>query len=223
MNSVIKSKIAFINKLIKVGNFKFIWDAFARRISSEELAMGFKKDLSIEHPEPRSLKKISTRVFNSGDESFFTDNSIDPIIFQFQTCYVAITDDNIPCSRIWLIDPSQNKKLSAIWGNNFPQLNNDEVLLENVYTLPKYRGLGIMPSILHQIAERGKLQGAKYAITFGSAHNTNTSRSFHYAGFQPYVLRKVKWFLFRKSINFQEIPDDLTTHYNNITRRMPRS
>lgn len=223
MSGVIKSKLTFINKLIKAGKFKLIWAAFIRRINSEALAFGFKKDLSVAHPMPRTLRKISTRVFNSDDEVYFTDNANDRLIFQFQTCYVGVTGDNIPCSRLWLIDASQNPKLKAVWGDNFPTLNEDEVLLENLFTLPKYRGMGIMPSIMHQIANKSKAEGAKYAITFGAVNNTNTSRSYHYAGFQPYILRKVKWFLFRKSISYHEIPNDLQTAYNNITQRMPKS
>jgi len=223
MSSVIKSKIAFINKLIKGGQFNLIWDAFARRIYSEELAFGFKKDLSIPGQKPRALKKISTRVFNSGDELYFSDNSNDRLIFEFQTCYVGIIEEDIPCSRLWLIDASQNEKLKNIWGDNFPPLNSDEVLLENVFTRPKYRGLGIMPSFLYQIAEKGKAQGAKYAITFGSVNNTNTSRSFHYAGFHPYVLRKVKWSFFNKTISYLEIPADLKSFHDKITSRMPKA
>jgi len=224
MNNVIKSRIAFINKLITDGKFKFIWDALIRRINSEQLAFGFKRDLSVEHPKPRVLIDISTRVFSEDDASYFIDNSFDTFIYQFQTCYcyVATTKDNIPCSRLWLIDASQNKKLKTVWGDYFPQLKEHEVLLENVFTLPSYRGMGVMSSIIDQISEKSKVQGAKYAITFGSVNNTNTARSLNYAGFQPYILRKVKWFMFNKSISYQEIPNHLMTDYNSITRRRPK-
>ena len=221
MSSVIKNKLAFTIKLIKKDEFKFIWKAFLRRIHSEETAFGFKRDLNIELSKPSVLIDITTRVFKESDDVFFIDNANDGLIAQFKTCYVATTKEDHPCSRLWLIDAFQNKKLKKVWGDNFPQLNKDEVLLENVFTIPKFRGMGIMPSFMDQIAKKSKNQGANYAITFGAVNNTNTSRSFKYAGFNPYILRKVKWLLFRKTITFEEIPNDVMEFYNKVTLRIP--
>ena len=127
---------------------------------------------------------------------WFIDNPNNGLIHKFNTCYVGLTKEQIPCARVWLIDASENKKLKSIWGKRFPQLKKDEVLLENVFTVPKYRGMGIIPAFLYDVAETSKDLGAKYAITFGEVKNKNTSRSYNYAGFSPYIVRRVSYFLF---------------------------
>lgn len=222
MGNVFK-RILFISNLIKNGKIKYIWDVFKKQIHSEEIAYGFKRDLNKEAKEPRVLKKVTTRISEESDHVYFTDNITNGLIFQFKTCYVAITQEGVPCFRCWLIDSSQNEKLHAVWGNIFPDLKNDEVLFENVFTAPKYRGLGILPAVLHQISEISKDSGANYAISFGAIKNINTSRSFNYAGFHPYILRKEKWRLFKQTVTYEEIPPDLMEFYNKITRRMPKS
>src|SRR5690606_12808226 len=107
--------------------------------------------------------------------------------------------------------------LKKVWGDTFPKLKPDEFLVENVYTVPKFRGAGIFPAVLHEIAEKSKALGAKYLISFGETNNVNMSRSFAYAGFFPYVLRTKKNFLFNRTIFFEDIPDELMSDYNGYT------
>ena len=213
----LKKKVAFTISLIHKGNRKEVWDAFLRRINSEEIAYGFKRDLNKKITKPRTLLMINTRVFQQGDEQYFLERKNDGLINEFQTCYVATTKEGIPCFHLWLIDFSQNKILKKIWGNTFPMLSKDEMLIENVYTVPKYRGMGIFPAVLNEIAEKSKILGANYNISFGETSNINMSRSFAYAGFEPYILRRKKWFLFRKSITFEEIPLELMEEYTRYT------
>tara|TARA_R110000868_G_scaffold12514_1_gene59775 strand:+ start:1187 stop:1873 length:687 start_codon:yes stop_codon:yes gene_type:complete len=214
-----KKKIWYSINLIRDGKLKEVWQALTRRLYSEELAFGFKRDLSIKIHKPRSLAKVIIREGTSEDEKYFSEDSNDGRIKNFQTCYVAINYDKIPCFRTWLIDASQNEKLKKAWGNNFPQLKKDEILLEKVFTIPKYRGMGILPIALYEISEKGLKLGAKYAICFGAVMNKNTSCSFCFAGFEPYILRKVRWFLFIKFTSYQEIPVNLLTDYKIYTQR----
>ena len=223
MSSTIKRKINFIFKLIKDAKLAFLWNAFLRRLYSEDVAFGFKRELDKEQIKPRVLLPFNTRPCKNSDIDFFLDNENDGLINDFETCYVATTKEGVPCFRLWVIGASQNKKLKDIWGRTFPQLLQDEVLIENVFTVPKFRGMGILPAVLYDVCETCKEHGAKYALTFGLASNNNTSRSYHYAGFYPYVLRKRKWFLFRKSITFEEIPKELMEKYNKLTRRKLKS
>ena len=213
----IRKKVVYAFNLIRKGEFANIWKAFVRRIKSEEVAYGFKRDLSLEYAKPRSLVKITTRVYEPEDGKFFTERQNDGRINDFDTCYVGITKDGTPCCHLWLIDASQNGKLKRAWGNNFPVISNDELLVENVYTVPKYRGMGIFPTVLDDIVGKSRELGAKYVISFGEASNINMSRSFVYAGFQPYVLRRKKWFLFNKSIKFEEIPEKEMVQFKQYT------
>ncbi|GBF20060.1 hypothetical protein C21_02231 [Arenibacter sp. NBRC 103722] len=213
----IKKKIAFAIRLINEGNLKNVWKAFVRRIKSEEVAYGFKRDLDVRFAKPKTLLKINVRVYQSGDEHFFKDRKNDGLINDFKTCYIGVTGEGIPCSHLWLIDASQNEKLKKAWGNTFPTLGKDELLVENVYTVPKYRGLGVFPTFLDQIVEKGMALGAKSIISFGEASNVNMSRSFTYAGFQPYVVRRKKWFLFCKSVKFEKLTEEEMKAFNKYT------
>ena len=52
---------------------KEVWQALTRRLYSEELAFGFKRDLSIKIHKPRSLAKVIIREGTSEDEKYFSE------------------------------------------------------------------------------------------------------------------------------------------------------
>ncbi|WP_417866819.1 hypothetical protein [Xanthomarina gelatinilytica] len=216
-------KIVLLPTLLKKGRAKYVWNVFLNRLYSKEIAFGFKRDLSVPFKKPRTLKPITIRTCIDTDEAYFIDNPNNGLIHKFNTCYVGLTKEQIPCARVWLIDASENKKLKSIWGKRFPQLKKDEVLLENVFTVPKYRGMGIIPAFLYDVAETSKDLGAKYAITFGEVKNKNTSRSYNYAGFSPYIVRRVSYFLFIKSITFEEVSKEYLDFYNESINRKTTS
>lgn len=213
------SRVEYIKKLIKEGKTKTIWEAFVRRIYSEEVCFAFKRDLNLEIKKPRSLVKVTTRVAQESDEVYFKDNEKDGLMDQLETCYVAINKEEIPCFRVWLLDASQNEKLENIWKGTFPHLNKDEILLENIFTVPQFRGMGIMATAMDIMADKCKELGANYAITIVHVDDTNIIRSLNYVGFEPYILRTRKWVLFNKSIKFKEIPNNLMEQYHKATNR----
>ena len=189
--------------LISQGDFKFFWNVFKRKIYSTEMAFGFKLDLEHGLKARKALIPFTIREFR--------DNKTTGLIEKLKTCYVAVNKEEIPCFRCWLIDSSQNDKLKQFWGNTFPELAKDEMLIENVFTNPKFRGLGIFPAALYQISDLGWKLGANY-----------TTRSMAYAGFKPYVYREVKWILFKKRVIFSPIPDNLLQVYNETTKGIPK-
>ncbi|MFD2790564.1 hypothetical protein [Arenibacter sp. H213] len=199
--------------LIAQGDYKFFWNIFVKKIYSVENALGFRLDLEHGLKARKALIPISIRESIESDNSNFLDNRTTGLIERLNTCYVAVNKDDVPCFRCWLIDSSQNQKLKSYWGYTFPTLSKDEMLIENVFTNPKFRGLGIFPAVLYQISDLGKKLGAKHTISFGEISNKNTTRSMAYAGFKPYTYRQVKWFLFRKRVTFSDIPDYLMKEY----------
>ena len=223
MSNKILTNLKFLFKLIKESEFKFIWKGFTKRLKSEDIAFCLKRDLNIEHSKPRVLVKISIRPSQEEDEEFFImDNSNSGLINSFPHCFVAVTDKGIPCFRLWIIDSSQNKKITETWGDTFPNLKSNEVYLESAFTIPKFRGMGIQADAVAQIADKAKDFGADYALTFTSNTNINSLRSLAYAGFEPFGVRREKWFLFKKSVSFGEISSDLNEFYKKITRRLPK-
>lgn len=220
MSSHILSRVSFVFDQIKRGELKSILKVISSRIYSEQLGFGFKRDLNKESKVPRSLLKINIRPFKDEDEEhFIMDTTNIELIKQVPTCYVAVTKEDIPCIRLWLINPSQNSKIKEFWGNTYPQLKDDEVLLESAFTIPKRRGLGLHSLVMYQVAEKGKESGANYAISFAPIENINSLRSFNYASFHPYIIRKEKYFLFNKTVTYHEISKELMDYYIKSTGR----
>src|SRR5439155_471370 len=79
------------------------------------------------------------------------------------TCYVAIGPEGKPCYMQWLIPSSENDRVRTFFGNLYPQLGPDEVLLEGAYTPEAHRGQGIMASAMAQIAQQAAHSGARWA------------------------------------------------------------
>lgn len=217
-----KKIIRVTKSLIAQGDYKFFWQIFKKKIYSTEIAFGFRLDLEQGVKQRRALIPITIRPSQREDDIYFLDNKTTGLIEKLDTCYVAINKEGIPCFRCWLIDASQNLKLEQFWGKTFPALSNDEMLIENVFTNPKFRGLGIFPAVLTQVSNKGKELGAKYTISFGEVSNKNTTRSMAYAGFKPFVCRKVVWFLFKKRVKFIPISEDLMKDYHEVIKGIPK-
>lgn len=222
-NNPFFNKISYLFRLIKEGNLSRIWEAFSTRIYSEWLSFGYRRDLHAEVKKPRTLLNLDVRPSIPSDEPYFKENYKDGLINQFKTCYVGTTKDGDPCCRLWIIDSSQNQMLQKDWKDIFPLLKPNEVLFENLYTIPKYRGLGAMPFFMDSLCDIAKEMNADYAITFSAVKNLTTIRTYSYAGFRPYILRRKKWFLFKRTITFEPIPENLIEYYNQIVNKRLKS
>lgn len=217
-------KLSIFIKLFKEGKLKMLWKGISKHLKSENTAFCLKRDLHQDHKKPMVLLKVTVRPAKTEDEPFFTmDDSNSGSIDAFKNCFVAVTQDGIPCFRLWMIDASENHLIEKTWGDLFPKLKNDEVYMESAYTIPKYRGRGLQAYVLNEVAEIAKKDfGANTALTYVATDNVNSIRSITYAGFEPNFLRTETWFLFKNSVNFGEISDDLMAFYNKVTKRMPK-
>ncbi len=102
-------------------------------------------------------------------------------------CFVAVDlRSNTPCYMHWLFNAADNAFLRQF--GSFPRLEPHEALMENAYTPPKYRGLGIMSAAMAWIAERAADIGASHVITFVDEHNVASLKGCQRAGFNPHLL-----------------------------------
>lgn len=133
---------------------------------------------------------------------------------QFPTCFVAVDQlTGEPCHMQWLTGAKDNARLREI--GFVPMLQPDEAVIENVYTPPPYRGLGIMSAAMGMIAERAAEFGARHVITFVSPDNIPSLKGCRKAGFTPYVVRcqiQLGCRLMRRW-TFQSLPDDAEASY----------
>jgi len=217
-------KVAYLISLVKQGELKFLWSGISKRIYSENVSYGLKRDLNVEIPTPPSLLKLSFRPYRDEDAPYFEldKNNHGILDKQIDYCFVA-TKDDVPVYRVWIMDASQNDKIKEFWGDSFPPLKSNEALVENSFTVPKYRGFGIMPYAMKIIAEKGLDFGVDTVIIYTAIDHIVSLRAGDYAGYHPFNLRKEKWFLFKRTTSFQdEIPKELMAHYKKVTQRKRR-
>ena len=123
-------------------------------------------------------------------------------------CFVAIDmRTDVPCYMQWLFSARDNETVSAIGG--FPRLEPDQALLENAYTPPSHRGLGIMSAAMALIAEAAEPMGARYVFTYVGVENVASLKGCHRAGFHPHLLhhRSRLAFGLLKFDRFEPMPD----------------
>lgn len=104
-------------------------------------------------------------------------------------CFVAVDQrDDTPCYMQWLIGSRENKLLARF--KCFPKLADNEALLEQAYTIPSHRGLGIMSVAMAMIAERASDMNANHVLTFVSEDGIASLKACRRAGFHPHLLHR---------------------------------
>lgn len=210
-----KNTILRIFDLIKKGELKFMIKGISKRILSKTEAFGLNRDLTIEFETPNAQLDILIRPLKAEDIPHFTaDLQNDGLIEKdIPTCYVATNFEGTPLYRQWLMDATQNKSIKEFWGQSFPTLKKDEALAESVFTIPAYRGKGIMPAAVDLISRKAMDSGVRYVMLFVELDNIPSLKGCHRSGFSPFVLRTEKWFLFKRNITFEDVPKDLMDLY----------
>ncbi len=101
-------------------------------------------------------------------------------------CFVAIDGrDGKPCYLQWLVFSDDNDALAGF--KCFPQLRKDEAILEQAYTLPSHRGLGIMSWATGKIAEKASQRRVRYVMTFVDTTGIASIKACQRAGFRMHL------------------------------------
>lgn len=199
---------------IRQGNSGKVLEEFRRWLYSDSFSFGLRRDLQQPFVAPPAKIPILVRPLAENDKpKIFADEGYslhirhDFLDENIPTCYLATTTDGDPCYIQWLMSPSHNRQIQAYFRGLFPVLASDEALLEYAYTLEKYRGQKIMPSAMAQFAEKAADFGARWVITFVEQDNIPALKGCKNAGFYPYLIRRERWRLFRRSLTFTPLPD----------------
>jgi GNAT superfamily N-acetyltransferase len=107
------------------------------------------------------------------------------------TPFVAIDQSSgRPCFIQWAFDYSHNDFIARFFKGRFPSLYGGQILLENAYTHPDYRGQGVMGVAMSRIADLLATHGAIEVMTFVESTNVASLKGCIRAGFAPFVTRK---------------------------------
>jgi hypothetical protein len=212
----IKGKLKIFSHYIKLGEFGKLFKNVKRRLYSVENSFGLKRDLNIPFENPDAKIELSVRLFQDQDVPYFNKEYIGGVNLRtIPNCYVAVSKDDEPFYRQWLIGSNYNNELQTLYAGSMPVLNGDEALLEAAYTTPTSRGMRIMPAAMSRIAEKAKDIGDRYVITFVLIDNIPSLKGCKRSGFHPYIIRIEKWFLFKRKVMYTDVTDPLMTKYLN--------
>lgn len=224
------SKLYNAFQLIRKGHFTVFLKEFKKRIYSRSVSFGLQRDLNNEFRAPSAKIDIQIRPLKKDDVDELldttTDLSINPRIIANQqsmvnanipTCYVAVTTKNEPCYMQWLIGYDDNHIIENYFKGVFPPLKKSEALLEGAYSNPAFRGLRIMPMAMALIAEKAAEINARWVNTFVDVTNIPSLKGCQRSGFEPYLLRKDRWFLFRRTITFHPISETMIEMFYEVT------
>lgn len=186
---------------------------------SDSSSLGLRRDLTIPFTGPVAripftvrplaetddLSALEPTAGLSADERYARLTQLRLLRSGLRTCYVAIAPDGKPCYMQWVVLPSENARLRAVFGSLYPLLGPDEALLEGAYTPEAYRGKGIMGAAMSQVAARAAEFGARWVITFVDQQNEASVKGCIRAGFAPWLTRRERFRFFHRSATFDLI------------------
>ena len=189
--------------------------AVTRTLHSDVTDIGLCRDLAVPFKAPKAMIPIEVRPLEPDDNVAFLNSGADSPVeaitkfgegrflkLNLPTCYLAVAPDGEVCYLQWLIAATENDKLRMHFGDLFPRIGSDEALLEAAYTVPAYRGKGIMACAMAQIAERALAFGARRVITFVETGNIPSLKGCERAGFFPYAKRTRSWRWLNRKTSF---------------------
>ncbi len=112
----------------------------------------------------------------------------------FKNCYVARNTKGQIVYLQWLIYPYENVIIKSRFGSRFYPLKEKEVMLENAFTFPRFRGLGLLPSVSAQLLDIARQDGYASCITYIRKDQIVSLNEFTRLGFK--ITKLVREFKF---------------------------
>lgn len=84
----------------------------------------------------------------------------------FKNCYLAKTLDGEIAYIQWLIYPDENDVIEKYYSNRFYKLRDSQIMIENAFAFPKYRGLGLMRDMSNYLLNVAREKGYDNAILY---------------------------------------------------------
>jgi GNAT superfamily N-acetyltransferase len=125
-------------------------------------------------------------------------------------CFVAVDESSgRPCHVQWITEAGYDAAIRR--GGALPVLGPDQAMLENAYTPPRYRGMGVMAAVTAMMAERAGDVGARSVVAFVDEDNVASLKGAFRAGFRPYTVRVRRQYAFGliRTARFSPVPADL--------------
>lgn len=219
--------------LVRTRRLRLVVRVLARWLWGDRLSYGLRRACEPPLRLPPPAIPLDVRRREPGDERAFTElsaaladdavlvriNAAHLLLSGVETCFVAVTDAGTPCGMQYLIDSSRNDELDEVFGGLVPRLGSDEALLEFAFTLEPYRAKGVMPHLLSTLGGVARDRGLARLLTFVPADNGPQLRFYVRLGFEPFLLRRERYRLFRRRVTFEPLPPGAPVRELSAARR----
>jgi GNAT superfamily N-acetyltransferase len=112
----------------------------------------------------------------------------------FHSCYCVKVDEDIACIQ-WLLEPVDNPLIEKYYKRQFYPLHQQQVIIDNVFTFPRYRGRGYLSMISTHLLTLALEKGYTSAITYIRKDKVSTLNEFFQLGFKlTKLVRETKIF-----------------------------
>ena len=112
----------------------------------------------------------------------------------FSNCYVMKSGGEAAYLQ-WLIYPEENPVIMSRFAGKFYQLSERQVMVENVFTFPRFRGQGLLPYGTGKLLEVARERGYASAICYIRKDNITSLNEFCRLGFRIMkIVREYKVF-----------------------------
>ena len=122
--------------------------------------------------------------------------------YGFHNCYIARTSDTNEMRSIqWLVTSQDIIEMG--WENRFPKLKEDEVMIENTYTLERFRGKGVHRAAAYQLDEILRREGFRRIVVYSAEENIPSLRADKRVGYQVFervLERRILFHVTRETI-----------------------
>jgi L-amino acid N-acyltransferase YncA len=188
--------------LLKISGAKEFFNQLRRQIYSRALWIGMEKNMEgnakalaeckieyyLRQASEEDMKEAFQKVKTESKESAYK------LLYRkyLYECgcgnwYIARTaDTDEPCFLQSVIRPEDNKLLDEGFGNWFPRLNEDEILLEGAYTFENYRGNRLCHAVASDIIEIYREKGFKRMIAYYNNDNAASLKAGEKTGFTKF-------------------------------------
>jgi hypothetical protein len=216
-------KIRFVSYLVTTGRLGAVPSIIQHKLWSDTTSYGLRRDLTVPFPAPDAAIPIRVREATERDleqifridEPGLSREEIDERRDRqaeyekgARWCYVAVTDDDVPCYFQTVFTYEQRDALRKVHGKGLPDLQPGQVIMEGALTPVRFRGKRIMPAAMTRITDLVTNDETREAITFVDLDNIPSLKGCVRSGYGPYCHRKNRWRFFRESAWYEPIPTD---------------
>jgi hypothetical protein len=214
--------------VIRRGKVGAVARELAKRVFSNRESYILSRDLTVPFHTPAARQPIEIRPVRDSDIPEILRERPGRLLLlraKIPTCYVAVTASGEIAYMQWSIARDQVERFKPFFDGALEELGEDEILLEFAYTFEGFRGQKIMGAAMAAIAEKGRLSGARCAVTYVQTDNAAALKGCAAAGFFPVMIREEKW----RALSFKESfrnPGDgpqrpLATSYPQAAEKAP--